>query len=125
MCSGSEAGSYSRLKNSCITQLKDQGPARTSNESKEEEEEEVSIIVIFSSWLPAIHTVWSTTAQPMSRECGLTHVERMWHKCPVAVLHLVRVRVFQRRMLDVSVCIVFGMAVVLQGYLAHKKPPPP
>ena len=36
MCSGSEAGSYLRLIDSCITQLKAQGPSRTSNESKEE-----------------------------------------------------------------------------------------
>jgi len=38
MCSGSEAGSYLRLIDSCITQLKAQGPSRTSNESPEEEE---------------------------------------------------------------------------------------
>ena len=38
MCSGSEAGSYLRLIDSCITQLKAQGPSRTCNESKEEEE---------------------------------------------------------------------------------------
>ena len=36
--SGSEAGSYLRLIDSCITQLKAQGPARTCNESKVEEE---------------------------------------------------------------------------------------
>ena len=40
MCSGSEAGSYLRLVDSCITHLKAQGPSRTCNESKEEEEEE-------------------------------------------------------------------------------------
>jgi len=33
---GSEAGSYLRLIDSCITQLEAQGPARTCNESKEE-----------------------------------------------------------------------------------------
>ena len=33
-----EAGSYLRLIDSCITQLKAQGAARTCNESKEEEE---------------------------------------------------------------------------------------
>ena len=33
-----EAGSYSMLIDSCITQLKAQGPPRTCNESKEEEE---------------------------------------------------------------------------------------
>ena len=39
MCSGSEAGSYLRLIDSCITQIKAQEPSRTCNESKEEEEE--------------------------------------------------------------------------------------
>ena len=38
MCSGSEAGSYVRLIDSCITQLKAQGPSRTWNERKEEED---------------------------------------------------------------------------------------
>ena len=33
-----EAGSYLRLIDSCITQLKAQGPSRTCNESKEDEE---------------------------------------------------------------------------------------
>ena len=39
MCCGNEAGSYSRLKDSSITQLKAQRPSRTCNESKEEQEE--------------------------------------------------------------------------------------
>jgi len=39
MCSGFEAGSYLRLIDSCITQLKAQGLSRTCNESNEEEEE--------------------------------------------------------------------------------------
>ena len=39
MCCGTEAGSYLRLIDSCITQLKVQGPSRTCNESKEEEED--------------------------------------------------------------------------------------
>ena len=34
-----EEGSYLRLIDSCISQLKAQGPSRTCNESKEEEEE--------------------------------------------------------------------------------------
>ena len=38
MCSGSEAGSYLRLIDSCITQLKALGPSRTCDESKKEEE---------------------------------------------------------------------------------------
>ena len=40
MCSGSEAGSYLRLIDSCIAQLKAQRPSRTCSDSKEEEEEE-------------------------------------------------------------------------------------
>ena len=36
MCSGAEAGSYLRLIDSCITQLRAQGPSRTCNESKED-----------------------------------------------------------------------------------------
>ena len=39
VCSGSEAGSYVRLIDYCITQFKAQGPSRTCNASKEEEEE--------------------------------------------------------------------------------------
>ena len=39
MCSSSEAVSYLRLIDSCITQLKAQGPSRTCNESKKEEED--------------------------------------------------------------------------------------
>jgi len=37
MCCGTEAGSYLRLIDSCITQLTAQGPSRTCNESEEEE----------------------------------------------------------------------------------------
>jgi len=36
--SGSGAGSYLRRIDSCITQIKAQGPSRTCDESKEEEE---------------------------------------------------------------------------------------
>ena len=42
MCCVTKAGSYLRRIDSCITQLKAQGPSRTCNDSKEEEEEEVS-----------------------------------------------------------------------------------
>ena len=41
ICSGSEAGSFLRLMDSCVTQRKAQGPSRTCDESKEEEEEDV------------------------------------------------------------------------------------
>jgi len=40
MWCGTEAGSYLMLIDSCIIQLKAQGPSRTCNESKEEEEED-------------------------------------------------------------------------------------
>ena len=43
MCCGNEAGSYLRLIDSCITQLKAQEPSRTCNESKEEERENKSV----------------------------------------------------------------------------------
>jgi len=36
MCCGTMAGSYLRLIDSCITQLKAKEPSRTCNESKEE-----------------------------------------------------------------------------------------
>ena len=42
-----EAGSYVRLIDSCITQLKAQGPSRTYNESKEEEEKKGVCRVVF------------------------------------------------------------------------------
>ena len=38
------AGSYLRLIDFCITQLKAQGPSRTCNESKEEEEDFTEIV---------------------------------------------------------------------------------
>jgi len=38
MWCGTEAGSYLRLIDSCVTQLKAQGPSRTCNESKEKQE---------------------------------------------------------------------------------------
>ena len=36
MCCGTETGSYLRLTDSCITQLKAQGPSRTCDKSNEE-----------------------------------------------------------------------------------------
>ena len=38
-----EAGSYLRLIEICITQLKAQGPSRTCNESKEEEADTIRV----------------------------------------------------------------------------------
>ena len=43
---GNEAGSYLRPIDSCITQLKAQGPSRTCNESKEEEEDAIFLEVL-------------------------------------------------------------------------------
>ena len=43
MCCGTETGSYLRLIDFCITQLKAQGPSRTCNESKEDEEKKLAI----------------------------------------------------------------------------------
>jgi len=39
MCCGTEAGSYLRLIDSCVTQLKAQGPSRTCNKRKEEKKD--------------------------------------------------------------------------------------
>ena len=49
MCSGTEAGSYLRLIDSCITQLKAQGPSRICNESKEEE----FLLLTGERWTPS------------------------------------------------------------------------
>jgi len=42
MCGGSEAGSYLRLIDSCITQLKAQGPSWTCSESKDEKKRRIN-----------------------------------------------------------------------------------
>ena len=46
----SKLGSYLRLIDSCITQLKAQGPSRTWNESKEEEEESRKKLCGATAW---------------------------------------------------------------------------
>ena len=48
--SGSEAGSYLRLRDSCITQIKAQGPSRTCDESEQERERAVSAFAGTSWW---------------------------------------------------------------------------
>ena len=45
LCCSTEAGSYLRLIDSCITQRKAQGPSRTCNESKEEEEAQPDVVL--------------------------------------------------------------------------------
>ena len=50
MFSGFEAGSHVRLIDSCISQLEDQDPFRTCNESEEEEEEEARVLSLTFSF---------------------------------------------------------------------------
>ena len=45
ICSGSEAGSYLRLTDSCFTQLKAQGSARTCNDSKREKKNSTGRVI--------------------------------------------------------------------------------
>ena len=66
MCSGSEADSYLRLIDSCITQLKAQGPSRTCNESKEEEEL-FGVLNLFANFMPALVAVIKKVQTPMAR----------------------------------------------------------
>ena len=80
MCSGSEAGSYLRLIDSCITQLKAQVPSRTRDESKEEED-------------------------PMRKQ----------NQSETSLCAILRV----------EVAVFASTCVIIQGYLAHKKLPPP
>jgi len=58
MCCGTEAGSYLRLIDSCITQRKAQRPSRTCNESKEEEEEHFE---------GELHDLFGTVRAPFTR----------------------------------------------------------
>ena len=55
---GSEAGSYSRLTDLCITQLQAQRPSRSCNES-DEKERDVSVTSMVearvSSWVLEVH----------------------------------------------------------------------
>ena len=66
-CAGIEAGACLRLIDSCITQLKAQGPSMTCDESKEEKEEaEVDTPGV----LVPVHQHWS------GEEPGSTKLER-------------------------------------------------
>ena len=69
MCCGTEAGSYLRRIDSCITQLKAQGPSRTCNEKKEEKEEETSSE---RSWGAALELLFlvATPPEPLVCESG-------------------------------------------------------
>ena len=57
---------YLRLIDSCISQLKAQGPSRTCNESKEEEEEEV---------LPPVAPLRGTTHAGGFERCYITQLK--------------------------------------------------
>ena len=61
-----EAGSHLRLIDSCITQLKAQGPSRTCNESKEEEEEEGLGCMVYRGLL-GVQTVPRLPPRPRAR----------------------------------------------------------
>ena len=71
MCSGSETGSYLRLIDSCITQLKAHGPSRTCNESKEEG----SLLAVFPA-LGSLPTLEATQGQILSQ--SPTDATRFW-----------------------------------------------
>ena len=50
MCSGSVAGSYLRLIDSCVTQPKAQSTSKTWNESKDEAEEGRHFLAVILRW---------------------------------------------------------------------------
>ena len=64
-----EAGSYSRLIDSCITQLKAEGPSRTCSDSKGEEEEDM---VSWTHLVPCVQhaTSWKAGQSP---RLSITH----------------------------------------------------
>ena len=82
MCSGSEAGSYLRLIDSCITQLTAQGPSGTCNQSKQEEEEVPSSEFAFQNRqrgtdleLSTVRRHESITTQRFSTKAVVTRAE--------------------------------------------------
>ena len=64
-----KVGSYLRLIDSCITQLKAQGPSRTCNESKEEEEKRRKVFY----WVGGDNTptVWGVLGSGFTKRHGL------------------------------------------------------
>ena len=79
MCSGFEEVSYLRLIDSCITQLKAQGPARTCNESNEEEGEDPQVDILkltailkLTCWVPQIRQLWGANEPGIKRANSLT-----------------------------------------------------
>ena len=84
MCSGSETVAYLRLIDSCITQLKAQGPSRTCNESKEEEEAGTNRAEAHSLWrreTVLLGGLRGETVSLLEREPALTvRLNRLMHK---------------------------------------------
>ena len=60
LCCGTEAGSYLRPIDSCITQIKAQGPSRTCNEGKAEESEASTLnqVVAVAAVVASVFCVW-------------------------------------------------------------------
>jgi len=84
VCSGSEAGSYLRLIDSFITQLKAQGPSRTCNESKEEEEGSTRVTENTLSHTHSLSHTLSLThkhtlSHTLSRSLSLSHTHTHTH----------------------------------------------
>jgi len=103
MCSGSEAGSYLRRIDSWITHLQARGPSRTCNESKEEEEGSAGPECQCPRWLERTqHPVRST------RNASA-----------------VRFPTFTQQGTSCGRTLPGDEGAGLQGYLAHKKHPPP
>ena len=75
MCCDDEAGSYVRLIDSCITQLKAHGPSRACNESEEEEKKQT----LFQNSTPK-----SPRAQGRYQGPGSTHPP-LSTRCPIMI----------------------------------------
>ena len=77
MYSGSEAGSYLRLTDTLITQLKAQGPSRTCSESEEESMQVIRTILGPRGYLvPALLSIGHERTFSLRAA-----VERIWHMC--------------------------------------------
>jgi len=121
--SGSEAGSYLRLRDSCITQIKAQGPSRTCNESKEEEEEGLVEAVIVIALLPPVRLV---RPPPLALLPGLAgHLQRdlrgdsrvyepQIRACLGTAAHFCEVVVLKLRTVSCASTVLPGLAAYLQ-----------
>ena len=106
MCSGSEAGSYLRLIDSCITQLKAQGPSRTCNESKEEEAAghvEFGFLFVHSSLTALTEFTWGRNSVPRRNDTCRRFPPKVRERECVCVC--VRERACVRESVCVCVCV--------------------